>query len=658
MGILVNLPRYSDSVSQQFIIEPLGGPRQPIQYTDRFPDELYRKTPESHLMKFLYTLLGPSGVGWIRKQTLELRLAAEEAGIELHDLDRFYADPFKFGRILEERWDDDPTGLLSREQWSIIRAKDERYRSRAIDFLNGARAGNTPFGMRLVARSGLGYDVEITENYRFLYDAHSDDVLGHEHLGQTDNVEEMIIRPRREISRSEVQELTITGAPTAGTFVLFFNGQNTTALNYNANIFTIQEALRDLSTIGPFGVVVTGGTLPANPVQIRFQGPLSNKNVPELEVLSSFTGGTNPTISINTTSGGIESASEVIHITARDRYTLQKAVDRIKPMNVLPTVYEGAGLRRRRHWRDITASSEFTEVARYVTGSRQIPWPSTDDIHWIESGVEKEAPKIAKDIQYHYAGFHTPGSIFTYSEEALTDPNYLENVNVTSNYPVLHIGRFGQQSLSFYEYLRSIDDDLLVFGADRILADYAEPLTVTTQSQSFSHQQSTTNYQLINGIYPIDYAALSGVEEVKYKDDQFWASRERPLGTDYIEFDFKQAVAVNYISFEIARKPVSITIDYDSLDQDEKRNFVPVTPSLTNDFPNSISFNSEENNPWLEVRFYFSDGLGHIPFTRYIRIGLTRREDQAFLYDTTNNYQHPWSIDIRNLRLGRVISNI
>jgi hypothetical protein len=107
--------------------------------------------------------LGPAGVGWLRKTYLEARIQLEEYGVELFDLDDFYGDPLKFGRILEEIYDDDPRGLLNREDWEKIRAKDAAYRARALDYVRGMRLGNTPAGMKLVARSGLGHEVEIVE---------------------------------------------------------------------------------------------------------------------------------------------------------------------------------------------------------------------------------------------------------------------------------------------------------------------------------------------------------------------------------------------------------------------------------------------------------------------------------------------------------------
>ena len=82
-------PDYTEVIDQSFFIEPLGGPQNPTNYLDRFPDEVYNKSIDSHLVKFLYSLLGPAGIGWLRKNYLEARLQLEEYGVDLFNLDSF-----------------------------------------------------------------------------------------------------------------------------------------------------------------------------------------------------------------------------------------------------------------------------------------------------------------------------------------------------------------------------------------------------------------------------------------------------------------------------------------------------------------------------------------------------------------------------------------
>jgi hypothetical protein len=68
---------------------------------------------------------------------------------------------------------------------------------------------------------------------------------------------------------------------------------------------------------------------------------------------------------------------------------------------------------------------------------------------------------------------------------------------------------------------------------------------------------------------------------LKYKHEQFWGSIERETGDDYLELDLGSVQAVNYLTFEATRKPYSIALDFDVLDQGTNRNFIPVVPHDT-----------------------------------------------------------------------------
>jgi titin len=86
--------------------------------------------------------------------------------------------------------------------------------------------------------------------------------------------------PGPQAGTSEVQSLSITGAPAAGTFTLTFEGQTTAPLPSDASAGLIQSALQALSTIGAGNVVTSGGPLPNNPVTLTFQGSLADKPLP------------------------------------------------------------------------------------------------------------------------------------------------------------------------------------------------------------------------------------------------------------------------------------------------------------------------------------------------------------------------------------------
>lgn len=107
---------------------------------------------------------------------------------------------------------------------------------------------------------------------------------------------------------NEVQSVTITGAPTGGTFTLTYSGQTTSALAYNAAAATVQTALEALSNLAPADVVVTGAA--GGPYTLTFGGTLAAANVAQLTASgASLTGGTLPGVVVDTTlTGGARTA--------------------------------------------------------------------------------------------------------------------------------------------------------------------------------------------------------------------------------------------------------------------------------------------------------------------------------------------------------------
>jgi hypothetical protein len=634
-------PDITGVVDQSFFASPLGGPQHPISYLDRFPESIYNKGIDSHLVRFMYALLGPAGVGWLRKNYLEARLKLEDFGIDTFDLDKFYGDPLSFGRILEEVYDEDPKGLLTRDQWERIKAKDAAYRNRAVDYVRGARAGNTPLGMKLVARSGLGHEVEVIENYRYIYDQLSDDPLGIPKHGFTNSTNEMIVLPRRELPRSEVQTITISGSPTGGRLRLFFPVANEAVAEvfvaYNATAFVgdpvpvggnfnnIRAALETIPAIGRGNVIVTGGPFPDNPISVQFTGALGYSDVPQLISTNELTGGTSPAIAIETTQSAIDTADEVVSISPRDKHYLREAMSRIKPVTAILSYGSSPGLTQTQVWNAAYSTSEYHEVVRFVTGQTGVPWPNYDSIHWIESAIEHQAPRVLDDLQHHYRGFHNIGGITASSRQ---------------------VGQFTPFQTTMFPVLGFDRPDDYEYDPDRALADYAEPLTVTANTRS------SNPVQLINGIYPVDYSSLPGVPSICYEEEQFWASDEQAEGPEYLEIDFGTPQAVNYLYFETTRKPCDIEISYDLLDGNDESDWRPVT--LTPGLPasTSVGYDPGASNPWQTLEFYFNNAKGQMIYARRLRINLTRRNDLNSPFNTGVD-KLPFSIEIRNLRAAR-----
>lgn len=102
---------------------------------------------------------------------------------------------------------------------------------------------------------------------------------------------------------AEAQTVTITGAPTGGTFTLTYRGETTAAIAYNATAAAVKTALEGLPSIVPGDVTVTGGPGPATPYVITFGGDETG-DVPQASATGSFTGGTSPAVAVTTTTAG------------------------------------------------------------------------------------------------------------------------------------------------------------------------------------------------------------------------------------------------------------------------------------------------------------------------------------------------------------------
>jgi hypothetical protein len=114
---------------------------------------------------------------------------------------------------------------------------------------------------------------------------------------------------------NEKETVSITGAPTGGTFTLTYSAQTTAAIPYNATAFQVQQALINLSNIGINEVRCSGGPLPAAPVVVDFDGTLSGTlaGAPMTHV-DSLTGGTSPAVAIARTTVGLTNTPVFNHL--------------------------------------------------------------------------------------------------------------------------------------------------------------------------------------------------------------------------------------------------------------------------------------------------------------------------------------------------------
>lgn len=659
-GNLVEPPDFTDVINQRFFIEPQGGPRHPVSYLDSFPNAIYNKSLNSTLVALMYSILGPAGIGALRRNYLLARLAIEDNGLHTADLDALYANPFSFARLAIETYQDNTEGLLTNAQWEKILISDASYRNRALNFLRGARAGGTLQGLTLVAQSGLNRPVELVENYRALYDSFSDDPLGLEFMGQTTSTEEVIVLPRQDLPRSSRQTITVEGNPIKGNFTIAFpfgSETNTTtiAFPFNATFDLIQAALEALPVIGPKNVSVTGGPLPGNPIHVAFTRDLADTNVPALLIVTNTMKDIEENltlIDIKVDEVGASADGAVSAVSAEDWYYAQVALGKTKPMTAIMTPGKSPGLTKRQIANTTFADSEFVEVLRYVAGLRSVRWPALSPSHWIEGGIEHEAPTSLSAQQHHYTNFHNISNVIAYTEHALEDSKYETDkwLEVADLYRDEHIGPFSEPQRVLYPWLSTFTNLHEEFKGNSAVAFPPTPPTV----QGVTENEATN---LIEGIYPTEYTALPGVHPIP-SSPKLWASKERTEGSDFLEVDLGTVQAVNYIVFDATSKPYDISVSYDVLDQAPKRRFIPVKVANQHENPSnlSIGYNAGAFNPWARIVINFTNLLNNPIFTRFVRIRFTRRIGQNSPFTLINGSFLPYSVEVQNLRIGRNIS--
>lgn len=115
---------------------------------------------------------------------------------------------------------------------------------------------------------------------------------------------------------NEVHTVTITGAPTGGTFTLTWSGQTTADIAYNATAAAVQAALEALSNIAPGDVTVTGSA--GGPYTLTWGGThLGDDIAAPTASGAGLTGGTTPSVTVaTTTAGGAAGASDGSQIFA------------------------------------------------------------------------------------------------------------------------------------------------------------------------------------------------------------------------------------------------------------------------------------------------------------------------------------------------------
>lgn len=120
----------------------------------------------------------------------------------------------------------------------------------------------------------------------------------------------------QKITRNEIQTLSITGAPTGGTFTITYDGQTTGNLDFDSTAAEVETALEALSNID--AVTCTGGPLPADDVYVEFAGTLAETDVALMTTTDSLTGGSTPATDIVETKKGGDSVGRIFKALPED----------------------------------------------------------------------------------------------------------------------------------------------------------------------------------------------------------------------------------------------------------------------------------------------------------------------------------------------------
>ena len=117
------------------------------------------------------------------------------------------------------------------------------------------------------------------------------------------------------VATGDVQTLSLTGGPTAGTFTLTFQAQTTAGIPWNATNAQVQAALSDLIAVGTGNVVCTGGPLPGANVVVTFAGQLAPGPQPQITgTATGLIGPGSPGVAVAHTTTGQGVANSVLPV--------------------------------------------------------------------------------------------------------------------------------------------------------------------------------------------------------------------------------------------------------------------------------------------------------------------------------------------------------
>ncbi len=217
----VSAPILTNTIQQNFYIEALSGSKNISQFLTNFPETVYSKAVDSHLMLLMTALLGQCGAGLLETQYFN-ELSQTQAG-NLTDtaLSDLYTGSFGFRRLASESYIyDTGSQLLPLQERSQVLSADAAFRNRARLWMQALRAGGSLLGLSLAASSGLGQKVEAVPNYPALFNQFADAPLPMPYLGSTTSLDEIILLPRNNLPQNISQTISFPEGASDGQFTI------------------------------------------------------------------------------------------------------------------------------------------------------------------------------------------------------------------------------------------------------------------------------------------------------------------------------------------------------------------------------------------------------------------------------------------------------
>lgn len=505
----LNQYKVNDSNGQMYfslvenpVVEPLDGPFFVEHLMLRFPEEVYSKSRDSHLYRFLTALVGESGAGILKKKSLIARLQFESVALGFQNLDNLYSPLIGFDRLPNEKYLIDPRkSTLTSEEWQAIEAADKAYRSRAAGYLQAARLGGTLKGVEAAASAAIGKSVSVTENYKYIFNRASDYPTDIKKYGTTNSVNEFVIRPEVNQNPSVTEpfaRLAINSTNDSGYFNFVLNNE------YSPNIYvpqvsssTILSALLAFENLDSNNILVEQTTTTTYIIKFRstdFEiGQLSidvsnldnfeNVGLQQSSLSDLFYVGNfgdpsseyyDAVISNSPTTGLSERTIFSDYLNPYVQKNLDNLVSKIQPQGTIFSISPSHQRYVPVKVNNVFASSEKFSVSRFVTGNASTNYGQSDPLNGkiLEAGQENE------ERNYPYVGidmpivFLTVDTVIAYSDTATNDPAYDSDAFYNGSnpayqkYPSTHAGKFFDPIQKIYPFLQNVDDNAIFYPSN------------------------------------------------------------------------------------------------------------------------------------------------------------------------------------------------